>query len=92
MYKKPSALFPIAMSLLALCVVLTHVAIFGAAPDADEGAAAHLFQFLIAAQIPPIGIFLVRWLPKEPRRGLQVLAAQIGALFLALAPVYFLHL
>ena len=38
--KKPSALIPLAMSLAALAVVLGHVAMFGAAREADEGAAA----------------------------------------------------
>ena len=42
--KHPSAFIPVAMSLVALAIVLGHVAMFGAAREADEGAAAHLWQ------------------------------------------------
>ena len=51
--KKPSALIPMAMSLAALGVVLVHIAIAGIAPQGDEGAAAHMWQLLMAAQIAP---------------------------------------
>jgi uncharacterized membrane protein len=50
--KKPSAFLPVALSLAALAVVLVHVAIFGTAREADEGVAAHLWQLLMAAQLP----------------------------------------
>jgi hypothetical protein len=52
MLRKPSAFLPVAMSLAALGVVLFHVAIFGAARETDEGAAAHLWQVLMAGQLP----------------------------------------
>ena len=41
MISKPSAFLPVVMSFAALAVVLFHVAIFGAAREADEGTAAH---------------------------------------------------
>jgi hypothetical protein len=88
--KQPSAVLPIAMSLIALCLVLGHVAIYGIIHEADEGAVAHLFQILMAAQVPVIIYFAVRWLPKDRTQALRVLALQAGAAIAALASVYFL--
>lgn len=90
--KKPSALIPVAMSLAALGVVLVHVALYGAAREPDEGAAAHLWQLLMAAQVPVIAFFAIKWLPRTPRQALLVLALQACAALAALAPVYFLNL
>ncbi len=90
--KLPSAFLPLAMSAAALVVVLGHVAIFGAAREADEGAAAHLWQLLMAGQVPLIAYFTIKWLPRAPRSILAVLALQITAVLAALAPVYFLRL
>ena len=90
--KHPSAFIPVAMSLAALAIVLGHVAMFGSAREADEGAAAHLWQLLMAGQLPVIAFFTLRWLPQMPKQALQVLALQIVAVLAALAPVYFLNL
>jgi len=89
--KKPSAWIPLTMSLAALAVV-THVAIFGAAREADEGTAAHLWQLLMAGQLPIVAFFAIKWLPRTPRQALLVLALQAGAGLAALAPVFFLNL
>jgi hypothetical protein len=90
--KQPSAFVPLAMSLLALAVVLGHVALFGAAREADEGAAAHIWQLLMAGQAPVLAFFAVKWLPRVPKQTLCVLALQIVAALAAVAPVFFLHL
>ena len=90
--KHPSAFIPLAMSLAALAIVLGHVTMFGAAREADEGAAAHLWQLLMAGQLPIIAFFTLRWLAQMPKQALQVLALQIVAALAALAPVYFLNL
>ena len=58
--KQISAWLPIVMSLLALAIVLCHVALFGVAPEADEGTAAHLFQILMVGQVPVMAFFAVR--------------------------------
>ncbi len=92
MIKRPSAFLPLAMSLGALAVVLGHVALFGAAREVDEGAAAHIFQLLMAAQVPVVAFFAIKWLPRAPQDGLPVLALQLAAAIAALAPVYFLNL
>lgn len=86
-----SAILPIAMSLLALAVVLTHIARSGTAPQADEGTAAHIWQLLMAGQLPIILFFAIRTLPEAPRYTLLVLGLQAAAAVAALAPVYLLH-
>ena len=90
--KQPSAFLPIAMSLAALILVLVSVTLFGAAREADEGATAHLWQLLVAGQLPVVAFFAIRWLPSAPRSAFPVLALQALALLAALAPVYVLHL
>jgi uncharacterized membrane protein len=90
--KQPSALIPMGMSAIALVMVLAHAAIYGVTHEADEGAVAHIFQLLIAGQAPVILFYVVRWLPRNPRRTLLMLGAQVGAALAALAPVYLLGL
>jgi hypothetical protein len=90
--KQPSALVPIAMSVAALALVLGNVAIFGVVHEADEGAAAHLWQLLMAGQVPVIAYFALKWLPQYPGQALRVLALQAVAAVAACAPVYLLKL
>jgi len=87
--KRPSAFLPVVMSLAALAVVLVHIITSGTARQADEGTAAHLWQLLMAAQIPIMAFFAIRWL-RQPRVALPVLALQVVAAIAALAPVYLL--
>jgi hypothetical protein len=90
--RQPSAFLPMAMSLTALAVVLGSVAIFGVPHESDEGAAAHIFQLLMAGQMPVLLFFAIKWLPRAPRQTLFVLALQASAALAALAPVFFLKL
>jgi hypothetical protein len=48
------------MSVAALVVVLGHIAMVGAALQADEGAAAHVFQLLMVAQAPVVVFFAAK--------------------------------
>ena len=89
--KKPSAFLPLVMSFGALATVLLYVLIFGPAPQSDEGTAAHIWQILMAGQIPIILFFAIRWLPRTPKDALLVLVLQGGAALLALAPVFLLR-
>src|SRR3954466_5423489 len=73
---RPSAFLPLAMSLAALVTIGVHIAIAGTAPQADEGTAAHLWQLLMAGQIPIVMFNAIKWLPLSPRPTLQILAAQ----------------
>ena len=91
MLKHPSAFLPVAMSFGALAAVLMFVALHGTAPQADEGAAAHIWQLLMAAQVPIVLFFAVKWLPRSPRQALPILGLQTGAALAAMAPVFLLH-
>jgi len=92
MLKKPSAWIPVAMSLTGLFLVLGHVATFGAAREADEGATAHLWQLLMAGQLPFLAYFAIAWFRRAPRQGLEVMALQAGAALASLASVFFWNL
>ena len=89
---QPYAFLPLAMSLAALAIVVGHIALFGVDHDPDEGAAAHVFQLLMVAQIPLIVLFAFRWLPKAPRPTVSVLALQASAALVAIAPVFYFNL
>ena len=89
--KHPSAYLPVAMSLGALATVLVVLALNGAAPQADEGAAAHVWQILLSAQVPIVVFFAIKWVPQSPRQAVPILALQLGAALVAMGPVFFLH-
>ncbi len=77
--KEPSAWIPMAISLLALTMILGYVAIFGIVHNEDEGAPAHIFQLLMLLQLPIAAYFAFKWLPKRPIQALIVLALQAVA-------------
>ena len=58
--KKPSAWVPLAMSFAAIATVLVHVVMFGLAREPDEGTAAHIWQILMAAQVPIVAFFAIK--------------------------------
>jgi len=96
--RKPSAFLPLAMSLTALAM-LGGAYIFGLATghgglvrEPDEGSIAHVWQLLMAGQMPILAFFAIKWLPRAPRQTLYVLGLQAGAVLAAMAPVYFLNL
>ena len=86
--RRPSALLPLALSATALATVVVHVVMVGTARQADEGTAAHVWQLLMAGQLPVIAFFAVKWLPTEPRRAMLVLVLQAGAALAAMFPVW----
>jgi hypothetical protein len=92
MVKKPTAFLPLAMSLAAVALVLGHVAVFGVDREADEGTAAHIWQLLMAAQVPVIAFFAIKWLPKATKPALQVIVLQAAGIVAALVPVFVLGL
>jgi hypothetical protein len=65
-----AGLAPVFMSLLCTALVVVGSARFCVPPRIDEGAAAHIFQILMAAQLP-IALFFV--LSKGPKRFVQIL-------------------
>jgi hypothetical protein len=86
--RRPSALLPVTMSALALTTVIVHAVRFGVAREPDEGAAAHIWQLLMAGQVPVMAFFTIKWLPAEPRQALLVLALQVAAALAAMFPVW----
>ena len=90
--KQPSAFIPLAMSAAALAIVIIHLVVVGTTRQADEGTAAHLWQLLMAGQLPIVAFFAFKWLPRNPKQALMVLALQAGAGLLAAAPVFLLEL
>ena len=91
MLKRPSAFVPLAMSLAALATVVVFIALNGTAPQADEGAAAHIWQLLMAAQVPIVLFFAIKWLPRSPRQAVPILSLQVVAALAAMTPVFLLH-
>ena len=89
--KGPSAFLPRAMSLAALAAIGVFIYLHGTAPQADEGAAAHIWQILMTAQVPIVLFFAIKWLPQSPGQAVPVLALQMGAALAAMAPVFLLH-
>ena len=85
--KQPSAWVPLVMSLAALLMLLGYIAIFGIVQHADEGAPAHIFQLLMVVQLPIVAYFAIRWLPKQPKQSLMVLALQAVAWIIPIVAV-----
>jgi hypothetical protein len=78
------------MSLFVVGMVVVHYAMYGIVHETDEGTPAHIFQLLMAGQVPIIGYFAVKWLAIDAGRALRVLIFQALAAVAAFASVYFL--
>ena len=95
MLKHPSAWIPIVLSLTALGLVVGALAVYGL-PDLkapqDEGALAHTWQLLMAAQAFGILIFAALWLPRRPGPAAGVLGLQVLGALAAAFPVWYLGL
>ena len=87
LFRNASAVIPLAMSSVALIIVIVHLLAFGGGRATDEGTAAHLFQLLIAGQAPFVAFFALKWLPRMPSAAMYVMATQAAAAMVALAPV-----
>ena len=92
--KRPSAFLPVLMSLGALATVAIALAILGTQGihQPDEGTAAHVWQLLMAGQLPIVAVFAAKWLPREPKSAVAVLVLQAVAGIAALSPVFLLRL
>jgi hypothetical protein len=88
MVRRPSAYVPLLMSLCALAMVLYFLVKVGPAspdPPHDEGAPAHIFQLLIAGQLPFLAYFALRGLASDWRAAMSVMALQALAIAAAAA-------
>jgi hypothetical protein len=91
LFRRPSAFVPVLMSTAAASLVVEYLIRVGRVRQADEGTEAHLFQLLLAAQVPLIAYFAVTYLPRQPRHSLVVMALQLVAGLAALSLVYYLE-
>lgn len=90
--RRPSGFVPVLMSLTAFAVVIASIGATGPVREPDEGAAAHIFQLLIVGELPLLAFFVVRWLRRDFRAALTILAIQAAAIGLALFPVWYFRL
>ncbi len=66
--RQPTGYLPVAMSVGALAMIVWFVAAHGVVHQPDEGAQAHLWQILVAGQLPLIAYFAFTWLPESDAR------------------------
>ncbi len=89
--RQPTGYLPVAMSLGALAMIAWFVAVHGVVQRPDEGAQAHLWQLLVAGQVPLVAHFAFRWLPRARRPALVILVLQAAAvMLLAVGPLWVL--
>jgi len=79
LFRHPSAHLPVALSLVALSMVLVHVATVGTIRQPDEGTAAHVFQLLLLVQVPLVAWSAARGFPRAPGTAAVILLAQLLA-------------
>lgn len=83
---RASGFAPILCSALAFCIVMANI-IAGVPPQSDENASAHLWQLLMAAQLPLIAVFAARadWGRRSTR---LLIGLQLAGIALACLPVW----
>ena len=86
--KQPSAFLPFAMSVLALATMALGPWVFGDLHSTDEGPTAHIWQLLIAGQLPVIAFFALKWLRRLPAQAVKVLSVQASAVLVNCAVVF----
>jgi len=93
LFKQPSAWIPLAMSFAELAMILVYVAIngFASSGNGDEGTPARIFQLIMISQLPIAGYFAVKWLPKQPKQSLMVLAFQAVAWIIPIVTIIYLE-
>ena len=73
-----------ALSLAALALIGVSVGLGGVVEHEDEGAAARVFQLIMAVDAIAIVFFGVRWVPASPKTAIAILCLQV---VLAAVPV-----
>ena len=78
----------VVLSIIALFMVLSG---YPQRPQADEGAAAHIFQLAIVMLVPAIVVFLAtsNWI--QPLRNMRRLFLPVTALIFAFGALYYLE-
>jgi len=88
--RQPSAGVPLLMSAAALAVMVMHASLFGVSHAIDEGTPARISRLLVAAELPVMLYFVMKWLPRDPPQALRVLALQTGGAVMAFIFIHFL--
>jgi hypothetical protein len=88
--RKPSAFLPLVFSLAALALVLGHAALYGVVHEADEGAAAHIWQILITLEVIFALASAFHWWNRARRQILVILALLAVTTLANFAAVFFL--
>ena len=80
---------PIAISLVVLTSILGYVAVatFGVVPEDGSRIFSIYFQWLTLAQVPIIVFFAIKWLPRQSKQAALILALQIIAAVISIAPI-----
>jgi hypothetical protein len=89
-FRRPSALAPLLVSLAALALVLGHAAVYGIVHEPDEGAAAHIWQILMVLEVPLVFTLIVQDLGRARRQTLVVLGLLAAITAANFAAVFFL--
>lgn len=81
-----SAIVPLVLSTIAFALVMANI-LAGVPPKPDEDASAHLWQLLMAGQLPVILVYLISadWRSWSPA---LVFGAQLAGIALACIPVW----
>lgn len=99
--RAPSAWLPLALSAAASALLIGYLATGPHEPTmvvehgiarADEGPAARVWQLLMLLQVPAIGWFALRWLPRQPKQAAIVLGCHGLAFVAAALPVVLLEM
>ena len=87
--RKPSAWLPMAISLVVMTSILGYVAVatFGVVPDDGSRIFSMYFQWLTLAQAPIVVFFAIKWLPRQPKQAALILALQVIAAVISIAPI-----
>lgn len=91
LFWSPSGFAPVAMSAGALAAIAVHIVKSGIAPQPDEGTAAHIWQLLMAGQLPVVAWFAARWIPQRGRVAVAISALHLAAISAAVLPVWWFH-
>lgn len=77
--------------MVALAFVVGYAATSGMAVHQGERAPARIFQLLMVAEAVLVAVFAAKWLPRTPKRAMQIIAAHVLAGAIPVAAVIHLE-
>ena len=100
-FRAPSAWVPLLLAGSAVALLAGYLLTGPHAPNIvvedgiareDESTAARTWQLLMLLQLPAIGWFAVRWLPRAPQPAAVILGLQVLSFVAAALPVFLLEM